>query len=305
MGTPEFALPSLEMLVKEGHDVLAVVTQPDKPKGRGKKTSMPPVKEYALKNNISVLQPSRVKTSEFAKTLKDLSPDLLVTAAYGKILPKEVLDIPPYGCINVHGSLLPKYRGAAPVHWAIINGEKTTGITTMYTDIGMDTGDMLLKAEIEITEDMTAGELHDKLAVLGAQVLKDTVTELESRTLQRVPQLEDQATYAPIIDKDVGCVDWSKSSREVHNLVRGTNPWPGAFTSYQGDKMKIWMTSVVNEEKHSFKPGTICEVGKDGLIVACGIGMVDIKEVQFESCRRMCIGDYICGHKMDEGEVLG
>ncbi|MFZ5988188.1 MAG: methionyl-tRNA formyltransferase [Bacillota bacterium] len=305
MGTPEFALPSLDMLVNEGYDVAAVITQPDKPKGRGKKVAMPPVKEYADQKEITVLQPAKVKTKEFVEALKEIKPDLLVTAAYGKILPMDVLDIPPLGCINVHGSLLPKYRGAAPVHWAIINGEKVTGITTMYTDIGMDTGDILLKGEIEITEDMTAGELHDKLAVLGAVVLKETLRKLEEGTLERIPQAEEEATYAPIISKDVGLIDWSKSAREVHNLVRGTNPWPGAFTYYQGDAMKVWMTSVVNEKKHGYKPGTICEVGKDGLIVACGTGVVDIKEVQFESCRRMCIGDYICGHRMDEGEVLG
>jgi len=305
MGTPEFAVPSLEMLVTEGYEVAAVVTQPDKPKGRGKKTAMPPVKEYAINNNIEVLQPSKVKTPEFVSAIRDLKPDLLVTAAYGKILPQDVLDIPPYGCINVHGSLLPKYRGAAPVNWAIINGEKITGITTMYTDAGMDTGDMLLKAEIEITDDMTAGELYDKLARLGAQVLKDTVKKIEDGTLQRIPQPHEQATYAPIMDKSVGCIDWSKSARAVHNLVRGTNPWPVAFTYYKGQKMKVWVTSVLNEENRNIAPGTICKVGKEGLVVACGTGMIAVKEVQFESSRRMTIEEYICGHKMDEGEILG
>ncbi|HHV29048.1 MAG TPA: methionyl-tRNA formyltransferase [Clostridium sp.] len=305
MGTPDFAVPSLEMLVREGYEVAAVVTQPDKPKGRGKKTSMPPVKEYAIKNNIEVLQPDKVKTPEFASAIRDIKPDLLVTAAYGKILPQEVLDIPPYGCINVHGSLLPKYRGAAPVNWAIINGEKTSGITTMYTDAGMDTGDMLLRAEIEIHDDMTAGELYNKLAELGAQVLKETLEKLEAGTLTRTPQPHDQATYASIMDKSVGCIDWSKSARDVHNLVRGTNPWPGAFTYYNGQKMKVWMTSVSSEESHNFGPGTICKVSKDGLVVACGIGMIIIKEVQFESSRRMSIEDYICGHRMDEGEIIG
>lgn len=305
MGTPEFAVPSLDMLFREGHEVAAVVTQPDKPKGRGKKTCFPPVKEYAIKNNIEVLQPCKVKTPEFVNVIRDMNPDLLVTAAYGRILPQDVLDIPPYGCINVHGSLLPKYRGAAPVHWAIINGEKTTGITTMYTDAGMDTGDMLLKAEIEIDEDMTAGCLYDRLAELGAQVLKETLEKLEGGTLQRTPQPNDQATYASVMDKAVGCIDWSKSAREVHNLVRGTNPWPGAFTYYKCQKMKLWMTAILDEGSHEFRPGTICKVSKDGLSVACGSGMILIKEVQFDSCRRMCIEDYICGHRMDEGEILG
>ncbi|ABN51804.1 methionyl-tRNA formyltransferase [Acetivibrio thermocellus ATCC 27405] len=305
MGTPEFAIPSLEMLVRERYEVAAVVTQPDKPKGRGKKTAMPPVKEFAIKNNIEVLQPSKVKTPEFVSTIRELRPDLLVTAAYGKILPQEVLDIPPYGCVNVHGSLLPKYRGAAPINWAIINGEKVTGITTMYTDAGMDTGDMLLKAEIEISDDMTAGELHDKLACLGAEVLRETLKKIEDSTLQRIPQPHEQATYAPMLDKTVGCINWSKSARDVHNLVRGTNPWPVAFTYYKGQKMKVWVTSVLDEENHNFTPGTILKVGKDGLVVACGVGKVVIKEVQFDSSRRMTVEEYICGHKVGEGEVLG
>lgn len=305
MGTPEFAVPSLDMLLKEGYDVVAVVTQPDKPKGRGNKVAFPPVKEYAIEHGINVLQPQKVKTEEFASTIRDINPDLLITAAYGKILPKSVLDIPKYGCINVHGSLLPKYRGAAPIQRSIMDGEKVTGITTMYTDEGMDTGDMLLKGEIEITEDMTAGELHDKLSVLGAEVLKETLVKLKEGVLERIPQQDSEASYAAMMTKDTGLVDWTKSSKEIHNLVRGTNPWPGAFTYYNGDKMKIWVTSVVSESGNNLKPGTICEVGKDGIIVACGTGKLNIKELQFDSCRKMCVDDYICGHKMDEGEILG
>jgi len=228
MGTPEFAIPSLEMLVREGYEVAAVVTQPDKPKGRGKKTAMPPVKEFAIKNNIEVLQPSKVKTPEFVSTIRELRPDLLVTAAYGKSFPRK----------SGHTSLWVRkcswfassqIQGAAPINWAIINGEKVTGITTMYTDAGMDTGDMLLKAEIEISDDMTAGELHDKLACLGAEVLRETLKKIEDSTLQRIPQPHEQATYAPMLDKTVGCINWSKSARDVHNLVRGTNPWPVAL----------------------------------------------------------------------------
>ena len=305
MGTPEFAVPALDMLLKEGYDVVAVVTQPDKPKGRGNKMAIPPVKEYAIEHGIDVLQPQKVKTEEFTDIIRGINPDLLVTAAYGKILPKSVLDIPKYGCINVHGSLLPKYRGAAPIQWSIIDGEKVTGITTMYTDVGMDTGDMLLKGEIMITEDMTAGELHDRLSVLGAEVLKETLAKLKEGVLQRIPQQDSEASYAAMMTKDTGLVDWTKSPKEIHNLVRGTNPWPGAYTYYNGEKMKIWVTSVVSESENKLKPGTICEVGKDGIIVACGIGKLNIKEVQFESCRKMCVEDYICGHKMDEGEILG
>jgi len=305
MGTPEFAIPSLDMLLKEGYDVAAVVTQPDKPKGRGNKMSPPPVKEYAMEHGIEVLQPEKVKTEEFVEKIKAINPDLLVTAAYGKILPKSVLDIPKHGCINVHGSLLPKYRGAAPIQWSIINGEKVTGITTMYTDVGMDTGDMLVKAEIEITEDMTAGELHDKLSVLGAEVLKETLKRLENGTLERIPQNDEEATYAPMMTKETGCIDWSKSSREIHNLVRGTNPWPGAYTFYNDKKMKIWMTSVISDEEHDSKAGTILKVSKDGIVVACGLGKLIIKEIQFENARKMSVEEYICGHKIDEGELLG
>ena len=305
MGTPEFAVPSLDMLLKEGYDVVAVVTQPDKPKGRGNKMALPPVKEYAIEHGIDVLQPQKVKTAEFADIIGNINPDLLVTAAYGKILPKSVLDIPKYGCINVHGSLLPKYRGAAPIQWSIIDGEKVTGITTMFTDVGMDTGDMLLKGEIEITEDMTAGELHDKLSLLGAEVLKETLVKLKSGVLERTPQSDSEAKYASMMTKDTGLIDWTKSAKEIQNLVRGTNPWPGAYTYYNGEKMKIWVTTVVSDNRHEIRPGTICEVSKNGIIVACGTGKLNVYEVQFESCRKMCVEDYICGHKMDEGEILG
>ena len=305
MGTPGFALPSLGMLKNEGYNILAVVTQPDKPKGRGKRISMPPVKEYAIKNDIAVLQPKSVRAPEFINCMKDLNPDLMVTAAYGKILPASVLDIPIYGCINVHASLLPKYRGAAPVHWAIINGEKISGVTTMYTDIGMDTGDILLSEKVSISEGMTAGELHDHLALLGAKVLKKTLLEVKAGTVKRVPQKEEEATYAPMMDKDVGCVDWSKSSVQIHNLIRGTNPWPCAFSKHKGKKMKLWVSKVFNCDKHNYVPGTICQMDKEKIIVACGLGMIELKEVQYESCKRMPIEDFICGCRMDEGEIFG
>jgi methionyl-tRNA formyltransferase len=305
MGTPEFAVPSLDMLINEGYDIAAVVTQPDKPKGRGKKLAFPPVKETALKHDIDVLQPTKIKTSDFTAKLNSLKPDLLVTVAYGQLLSKEILDIAPLGCINVHGSLLPRYRGAAPIHWAIINGETKTGITTMYTDIGMDTGDMLLKREIEIPDDMTAGELHDRLSELGAQVLKDTLQKLKEGSLERIVQPESDATYAPIIQKEIGKIDWSSSLRTVHNLVRGTNPWPGAFTFYQGERMRVWKTELLDEVSTGIRPGTIRRVNKEGITVACGKGFVIIKEIQFDSCRKMCVEEYICGHEIVEGELLG
>lgn len=305
MGTPEFAVPSLEMLINEGYEVVAAVTQPDKPKGRGKKEAAPPVKEFALAKGIQVLQPSKVKTPEFAKELRELKPDLLVTVAYGKILPKEVLDIPIFGCINVHGSLLPKYRGAAPIHWAIINGEKVTGITTMYTDIGMDTGDMLLKSEIEITEDMNVGEIHDKLSVIGAQVLKDTLAELKNGTLNRTPQVDSESSYASMLSKETGKIDWSKYSDEIHNLVRGTTPWPSSYTFYNGERLRVWKTRKSDFKCGTREPGTVCHADKQTVIVACGKGALELLEVQPESGKRMGIGEFLRGHKLDENTKLG
>jgi len=305
MGTPEFAIPSLKMLVEEGYDVVAVVTQPDKPKGRGNKLTAPPVKEYAVEKGIPVLQPEKVKTPEFVQELKAVNPDIIITAAYGKILPKEILDIPPLGCINVHGSLLPKYRGAAPIHWAIINGEKTTGITTMYTDTGLDTGDMLLKREIAITDDMTVGELHDRMAVLGAETLKETLIRLKEGRLERTPQNHAEATYAPLITKDTGKVNWADTSVNIYNLIRGTNPWPVAYTHYKGDRMRIWKARFNSGKQVDFAPGTITDVGKGYIEVACGSGTLIIEEIQFSSSRRMSVEEYLRGHVITEGEVFG
>lgn len=304
MGTPEFAVPSLDMLVNQGFEIAAVVTQPDKSKGRGKKLSPPAVKEYALSKGIPVIQPTKIKTPEFENQLRELQPDLFVTCAYGRILPENILKIPPFGCINVHGSLLPKYRGAAPLQWAIINGDQVTGITTMFTDIGMDTGDMLEKKEIRISEEMTAGELHDRMSILGAEVLKDTLKKLQEGTLVRTPQPHERATYAEMITKETGRIDWSKSSRSIHNLVRGTDPWPGAFSFYKGERMRVWKTEVTNEKTNHSAPGTICEVKKDGLMVATGDGLLKILELQFDSGKRMNIGTYLAGHRMNEGEIL-
>lgn len=304
MGTPEFAVPCLDMLVKEGYEIAAVVTQPDKPKGRGNKLAAPPVKEYAVNQGIEVIQPVKVRTPEYVELLKSYKPDLFVTCAYGRILTKEVLDIPALGCINVHGSLLPKYRGAAPIQWSIINGEKVTGITTMYTDVGMDTGDMLLKKELAISEDMTAGELHDRLSVMGAEVLKETLEKLKENKLVRVSQMESEATYAPIIDKGTGRINWSRPSIEIHNLVRGTDPWPGAFTFYKGSRMRVWKTRSEEDCLSGRNPGTIISAGRDGILVACVSGAVRILELQFDSGKRMSVESYITGHDINEGEIL-
>ena len=305
MGTPEFAVPSLEMLIREGYKIVAVITQPDKPKGRGNKMNAPPVKEFALQNDLEVLQPNKIKTLEFVEQIRALKPDLLVTAAYGKILSKDLLEVPPLGCINVHGSLLPAYRGAAPIHWAIINGEKTTGITTMFTDVGLDTGDILLKRELAIDSDMSVGELHDKMAVLGAEVLKDTLIELKNGTLQRIPQDDKLSSYAPIIAKELGFIDWSKKAQQIHNLVRGTNPWPGSYTFLNGDRMRIWRTRLASYNGSSHTTGEIAQVSPAGICVKCSDGYILIEEVQFDSSKRMSVGDYIRGHHIDVGEKLG
>lgn len=305
MGTPDFAVPSLDMLVRNGFEVAAVVTQADKPKGRGNRVAVPAVKAYALDKGIPVLQPLKVKTPEFVAEMKALSPDLFITVAYGRILSKELLEVPPLGCINVHGSLLPKYRGAAPIQWAVINGDRKTGITTMYTDIGMDTGDMLIKKEMEIPEDMTTGQLHDQLALLGAETLKETLACLQEGTLVRVPQKEEEATYAPMMQKDTGLIDWSASAWKIHNLVRGTNPWPGASTVYKGDRMRIWGTRVLEEDTVGAKPGMVHSAGRDGIIVQTGRGKLLVTEVQFDNCRKMCVEDYICGHEIEAGAILG
>lgn len=306
MGTPDFAVPSLEMLINEGYDVAAAVTQPDKPKGRGNRMSAPPVKEFALKHGIEVLQPEKIKTQDFIEQIRALKPDLLITAAYGKILSKDLLDVPVLGCINVHGSLLPAYRGAAPINWAVINGESKTGITTMFTDVGLDTGDMLLKKELAIGPDMNVGELHDKMAVLGAEVLKETLLELKKGTLERIPQEDAASTYAPMMSKELGLIDWNKTAREIHNLVRGTDPWPGAYTFIEGSRMRVWETWLVPQASDSSRPnGEILKVDDEGILVKCSDENLLIREVQFDSSKRMSVRDYIRGHQINTGETLG
>lgn len=311
MGTPEFSVPCLKMLKDKGYDIIAVVTQPDKPVGRKQSIPVfPPVKEAALQLGITnILQPEKVRTREFIDCMKEMAPDLIVTIAYGKILPKDILEIPSNGCINVHGSLLPKYRGAAPIQWAIINGDNVSGVTTMYMDEGMDTGDMLLKREVEITPDMTYRELYEKLETLSAQVLENTLVELEKGNLVRIPQNNSKAVSVPTMKKEMGLIDWTKSPWQIHNLVRGTNPWPGAYTAYKGCRLKIWKTEMLNSSDNfdspccTCEPGKIVKINKDGLIVATGSGLLKITEVQYESCRKMGVNE--CGHNMDEGEVLG
>ncbi|GAA0861079.1 methionyl-tRNA formyltransferase [Paraclostridium tenue] len=304
MGTPEFAVPCLQKIIDEGHEVLAVVTQPDKPKGRGKKLAMPPVKELALKYNIDVYQPVKAREEAFVEKLKEINPELIVVVAFGQILPKSILDIPKFGCVNVHASLLPKYRGAAPLNWVIINGEEKTGVTTMYMDVGLDTGDMILKSEIPLDDEITAGELHDKMMIDGANVLKETIDLIAQGKAPREKQNDDETCYSPIMDKTLGNIDWNKSAKDIHNLVRGVNPWPSAYTTYENQTMKIWKTKVV--DKNSDKaPGTILKVDKDGIEVNTGNGVIQISEIQMSGKKRMVVSEYIKGNTISTDIILG
>lgn len=292
MGTPDFAVPCLARLV-EISDVIAVVTQPDKPKGRGQKLLPPPVKVFAQKHGIDVHQPIRVKSPDFVDVLRGLAPDLIVVVAFGQILSKEILSLPPLGCINVHASLLPRYRGAAPMQWAIVRGEKETGVTTMFMDEGLDTGDMLLREKLSITQTMTAAELHDEMMKLGADVLEKTLFSLSEGTLRRTPQDGKLSTYAPLLAKEMGRIDWQKSAQEIHDLVRGLNSWPGAYAVLDGKKFKIWCTRIA---KGAAKPGEIISVTKQGLLVGTGAGMLEILELQAPNKKKMVASDYVRGH---------
>ncbi len=304
MGTPQFAVPCLETLVNSEHKITGVFTQPDRPSGRGQKINMTPVKKKALKYNIPVFQPNTLKDTEVIKTIEKLDPDIIVVVAYGQILPEEILQIPRYGCVNVHASLLPKYRGAGPINWVIINGEKKTGITTIYMNTGIDTGDILLKEEIKIGEDETAGELHDRLMNLGAVVLDKTIGLMKSGEIQPVPQNNEEASYAPMLDKELGKIDWSRSAEEIKNLIRGTIPWPTSYTTYNGDIMKIWKCDVVHGSGDPM-PGKILEVKTDHILVATGRDMLSIKELQFSGRRRMGVDQYLVGNNIETNKILG
>ncbi|WP_315067346.1 methionyl-tRNA formyltransferase [uncultured Clostridium sp.] len=302
MGTPDFAVPSLSKLI-EKYGVTAVLTQPDKPKGRGKKLAYSAVKEEAVKHEIPVYQPIKLREdAELIQKLKDLKPDFIIVVAFGQILPKEVLDIPKYGCINLHGSLLPMYRGAAPIQWAVIKGEKVSGNTTMLMDVGLDTGDMLLKDEVEITDSMTAGELFDLLKVRGADLLVKSIDGMIDGSITPEKQ-GDETFYAKPLDKNIASIDWNKSSIEVHNLVRGLNPWPIAYTSYNDERMKIFETEALKEDT-SKEPGTIIDVSKNGVKVACKEGVLLIKKVQFPNGKPLTIEQYINGHEISKNIIL-
>ena len=302
MGTPDIAVPCLQKIIDEKYEILGVVTQPDKPKGRGKKLGMSPVKELAIENNIPVYQPVKARDKEFIDKIKSLNPDVIVVVAFGQILPKEILEIPKLGCINVHVSLLPKYRGA--INWVIINGEEKTGVTTMYMDEGLDTGDMILKTEVNLDENITAGELHDKMMNIGAETLKETLRLIEEGNAPREVQNHEEFSYAPIMNKSLGNIDFSKSAREIHNLVRGVNPWPSAYTTYNDVIMKVWKTKVL-DEKSTKDVGTIIDVSKDGIKVSTIDNVLLIEEIQMPNKKRMLVGEYIKGNTIETGLVLG
>lgn len=305
MGTPDFAVGSLKALTESGkHEIVGVVTQPDRPKGRGRQMLMTPVKEYALAKGYTVYQPQRVKTPEFIQVLRDLRPELIVVAAFGQLLSQEILDLPAYGCINVHASLLPKYRGAAPIHYAILQGEKESGVTIMQMDIGMDTGDMLDKVNVLISDEMTMGELHDELREKGAQLLLKTIDGIAEGTVQRRKQDNELATYASLLQRSMEKIDWQQDAVKIHNLIRGFNPYPGAFTTLpDGKNLKIWASRVTDAADAA--AGTVTAVGKKSFVVACGNGALEILEVQPASKKRMSAQVFCNGRGVHAGDVLG
>jgi len=305
MGTPDFAVGSLQALCESGkHEILAVVTQPDRPKGRGNKLLQTPVKEYALEQGLTVYQPQKVKTPEFVELLHELQPELIVVAAFGQFLSKEILELPKYGCINVHASLLPKYRGAAPIQYAIIKGEKESGVTIMQMDIGMDTGAMLDRVVVPIAENTTMGELHDALREQGAALLLQVIDKIATGTAVAEPQDDAQATYATLLDRSMEHIDWSKTAQEVHNLIRGFNPAPSTFTKLpNGKSLKIW-GSKMTDKSSAAAAGTVIETGKHSFFVACGEGVLEITEVQPESKKRMPAQVFLNGRGVQEGDLL-
>ena len=306
MGTPDFAVGSLQALAECGkYEIVGVVTQPDRPKGRGNKMLMTPVKEYAISKGYEVYQPQKVKTPEFVQILRDMQPDLIVVAAFGQFLSQEILSMPKYGCINVHASLLPKYRGAAPIQYAIIKGESESGVTIMQMDIGMDTGAMLDKVVVPIGANTTMGELHDELKVKGAELLLTVIEKIEAGTVVAEPQNNDEATYATLLDRSMERIVWTKSAQEVHNIIRGFNPAPSTFTKLpNGKSLKIWC-SRMTDKNTTAAPGTVIELSKHSFFVACGSGVLEITEVQPESKKRMPAQVFINGRGVQVGDILG
>ena len=321
MGTPDFALESLKALYEAKYDIIGVVTNIDKPKGRGMKMVASPVKEYAIEKKLQVYQPVKVRNNpEFLEEVKKLNPDLICVVAYGKILPQELLDIPKYGCVNVHGSLLPEYRGAAPIQWAVLNGDKKTGVTTMFMNAGMDTGDMILKEEVEIGEDETTGELWDRLKTIGANLLIKTVKEIENGTATRTKQPEE-GTMAPMLSKEMAKIDWkNKTANDIKNLVRGLNPIMGAYTFLDGKKIKFWKVQTLTENEllekfqeleeykyhlNKMQAGTVLfSDDKKGLFIKANGGILQVLEIQGENSKRMAVGDFLRGNPVEAGKIF-
>ena len=305
MGTPDFAVPSLKALIDGGYNVVGVFCQPDRPKGRGHKLAACPVKETALAAGIPVYQPERIKREEGVAALRALEPDLCVTAAFGQLLSREILDIPPLGTVNVHSSLLPRHRGSAPINWSIIKGDQVTGVTTMFTDKGMDTGDILLMRETPIGAKENAGELSDRLSVMGAELLIETIRALENGTLVRTPQDHDQATYEPKMDKELGRINWCSNAQEIDWLVRGATPWPGAFTTLGDQAIKVFEVEILDGAA-SGEPGKIIAAdAKNGFVVSCGDHDMELKMIQMPGAKRMNAKDYLRGHMIETGVCLG
>ena len=317
MGTPDFSVPALKALVEAGHQVIAVVTQPDKPKGRGKEVQMTPVKIQAMEYGIPVYQPAKVREASFVEVLKGLEADVYVVIAFGQILPKAVLELPKYGCINIHASLLPKYRGAAPIQWCVIDGERETGITTMMMDVGLDTGDMLEKAVIPIEEKETGGSLHDKLSMAGGDLILSTLKKLEEGTLVRTPQTDEGTCIAKMLTKSLGDIDWNQGAVSIERLIRGLNPWPSAYTMWNGKTIKIWAADVIaGREAADFlsesgvpaetgtAPGTVVCSDKRGLVVCTGGGLLSIRELQMEGKKRMDTPAFLRGYPIPAGDVF-
>ena len=303
-GTPEFAAASLKRLIEDGHEVLAAFTRPDMPKGRGYKLVPPPVKEMAMEHGIPVFQPTKLKNGEVARQLREMGPEIVVVVAYGRILPRAILDVPPLGCVNVHGSLLPAYRGSAPIRWAVLNGEKEAGVTTMYMEEGLDCGDMILKMSVPVGENETSEELYDRLEALGAECLSETMKLFEGgKKAPAGPQDDSRSSLAPMLEKAMGKLDFSKTAQEVHNWIRGMNSWPSAFTKYNGKLLKIHRSIIEQQEGILGKPGEV--IDPENFVVACGKGSVRFTEVQLEGAKRLDAKTFLRGKALVKGKVLG
>lgn len=299
MGTPDFAVPTLERLIEDNHEVSLVITQKDKRRGRGKKLQFPPIKEVAIRREVEIYQPEDINSEESILKIKKINPDVIIVVAYGQIIKKEILDIPKYGCLNIHASLLPKYRGAAPINWPIINGDEITGNTIMRMNEELDTGNMLKKSQIGLGSEMNSLELHDILKIDAAELLSKTLKELEIKDLEGETQDHSKSSYAKKLDKNLGRIDWNKTSEQIYNLIRGTQPWPGSFFQYKGENVKIKKARIADINTNE-KPGKILSVDKDGITVATGEGNLIIEEIQFPGKKSMKVEDYLRGNKIEK-----